>query len=166
MAAKKISKEFIKEVLKTESSEAIFILLTIDHPNIIDGPIRVVNNIEDITSRNNKYLSYPFTIELPSSKDDEIPQATLTIDNIDLKILYGLSQCNTSPTIMIEVIMQSTPDIVEIQFPDFKILSYSFDAYKITAYLGYEAFYESPYPIDTFNTKDFPGLFKDAKTIQ
>lgn len=160
---RKISYHMISESLKPESSEAVFILLTITHNNIKDGPIRVVNNNEDVMSRGEKFLSYPFIIELPSSKDDEIPQARLTIDNIDLKILYGLSLCGTSPVIKVEIVMESTPDTVELVYDQFRILSYSFNATQITAVLGFDAFYDSPFPKDIYSPKNFSGLFKNVK---
>ena len=49
-------------IYQTSTDNALLWLLTITTSNEI---IRLVNNMEDIVSRGNKYTAYPFNISLP-----------------------------------------------------------------------------------------------------
>ncbi|NDC57532.1 MAG: DUF1833 domain-containing protein, partial [Alphaproteobacteria bacterium] len=68
--------------LTAETTDEVWLpLVTISHADL-SSPIRVVANNENITSRGNTFIGYPFEIELPSQNDQSPGEARLRIDNV------------------------------------------------------------------------------------
>jgi hypothetical protein len=55
--------------------------------------------------------------------------------------------------------MGSTPDVVEIEFPELDIVGAQYDANSIQMEMQVDALVTEPFPADTFTPSNFPGLF-------
>ncbi len=74
------------EMYDVTTDAAFFVLLTITSADGSDVS-RLVNNNEPVTSRGEVFEPYPFSIVMPIDDPDQQPQATLNIDNVDLRII-------------------------------------------------------------------------------
>ena len=76
------------------TGSAMFALVSFYEPN---GTMyaRVVNNTENITHNGAEYIGLPFALTLPSSNDEQIPQLTLKVSNVErtlVELLRGVSE--------------------------------------------------------------------------
>lgn len=149
---------FREAVFASETEDAFLILLEIDHADLT-SPIRVVNNTESVIFNNNTYIGYPFRLELPSDSPDNIPSATLTIDNVDKILADAINNLNTSPTITFYIVSTAALDGPEATFSGFKFVEATYDSLTITITLSIENFFNEPFPGDYFTPGRFPGLF-------
>jgi hypothetical protein len=59
----------------------------------------------------------------------------------------------------IELVLASSPDVVEVSFPGFLMSGISYNANQVTAELSVETLTLEPFPANTFTPSYFPGLF-------
>lgn len=142
-----------------DTTDVILVLLTISHSDL-SSPIRVVNNTENITSRGNEFIGYPFDVILPDNRDDAPPRAQLTIDNVSREIAQAIRTISSRATIEIEVIRASDPDTVEHDFPNFQLDNVTWNALTVSGELVLENLTQEPFPARNFTPADFPGVFK------
>lgn len=156
--SRSVSAGFKEAVFAQETGEVFLILVTITHTDLPD-PIRVVNNSENINSRGQTFIAYPFEITLPTDTENGNPRATLKIDNVDREIVRAVRTIQTAPTVTLEIVMASDPDVVEIEFPDFQLQDVNYNSLTVEGTLGLEQFLAEPFPGDLFSPANFPGLF-------
>lgn len=149
---------FREAVFASETSEAFLMLLTIDHETLSE-PLRFSSDSVDTTSRGETYLAFPFQLTLPVNDSDRIPYVNLTIDNIHRTIVQTIRELTSPPTLTIEIVLGSTPDVVEAIFPEFILRDVSYDKLVIQGNLSIESLEIEPFPAETYNTINFPGLF-------
>lgn len=140
-----------------QTDEVWLVLLTISHPELPE-PIRVVNNNENITSRGQEYISFPFEIDLPGEDPDMPSKARLRIDNIDRRIVNIIRSISSPPSITLEVILAADPSTVEIGFEGLVMREVEYDAQAISGDLVYESIFTEPIT-STMTPSRFPGLF-------
>jgi hypothetical protein len=140
-----------------QTSEVWLVLLTISHPDLLE-PVRVVNNNENITSRGNEFIAFPFEIDLPGEDPDMPSKARLRIDNLDRRIVNIIRSITSPPSISLEVILASYPDVVEIGFEGLVMREVEYDAQAVTGDLVYESIFTEPIT-STMTPSRFPGLF-------
>lgn len=141
-----------------ETGEVFLLLLTIDHDDL-DSPIRVVDNTEDVTSRGDTYVAFPFDIALPDESPDSISAVRLTIDNVDRQVVDALRSISTPATVTLEVVLASDPDTVEAGPFDLSLRSADYTAEVVTAELVYEDVLNEPFPGGRFIPSDYQALF-------
>lgn len=144
-----------------ETGESLQALITITHASIIGGPLRFVQDLQPMTSRGNVYTAFPFEIRLPADTDEGVAKVLLTIDNVDRSIaaaIRGMSP-TSPPTVTVDLVMASQPDIVEISIPDLTLRNVSGDAYTIEGELRMDEEDLTPFPEGSFTPQHFPGLF-------
>lgn len=139
-----------------ESGEVWLVLLTITNPGITT--IRVVNNTEDVVSRGNTYLAFPFEIDLPGQDADSPSTARLRIDNVDKRIVEAVRSITTPPVVTLEVVLASQLDTVEISFTNMTMRSVEYDADSVRGQLVFESIFTEPLTY-TITPNRFPGLF-------
>lgn len=153
-----VTDAFRRAAFDPETGEVFLVLLTIDHPDI-HPPIRVVNNTENIPSRGNEFIAFPFDLQIPDSREDAPPRARLTIDNVSREIALAIRQVTTPPSVLMEIIRAADPDIVEASFPGFVLRDVRWDALQVSGELAVEDLAREPFPAGTFTPGQFPGLF-------
>ncbi len=147
-----------QEVFLQDTNEVFLILLTITHDDI-DPSIRVVNNNEAITSNGNLFTAFPFNIELPDSRENAVPRARLSIDNVSREIAEAIRTITTVATITIEIIRAADPDTIEITWAPFNLRNVTWDMTKVSGDLVSEEIEMEPFPIGQFTPANSPGLF-------
>lgn len=153
-----LSAEMIRAVNGRETSELFVVLLTISHPSI-DPPIRVVSNTEDVVSRGETFIGFPFDITLP----DDVQQAshaTLKLQNVDTRIGRAIDAIEDPASLTIEVIRWSAPDVVEISYPNFMLRNVQGDVMEITGEIGLDDYSMEPWPYLRATKARVPGAFK------
>lgn len=149
---------FRQAIYAQETGEVFVVLVEIDHDDL-PSPIRICSNDVDITSNGNVYVAYPFNIELPSEEEGDLPQARLTVDNVDRSLTEAIRTIQTPPSVRIMIVLASDPDTIEVDMPDFVFTNISYDAQTVTGTISIENFMSEPFPGDVFTPSQFPGLF-------
>lgn len=75
------SDEFKINVNKLNADEALLVILEIEHP-LVDDPIRLVNDSQDLLFKGNTYIAMPFILKKQDDIQGELPRATITIANV------------------------------------------------------------------------------------
>jgi len=131
-----------------ETGEIYLMLLTIQHPALIPS-----------LYFGNTYLAWPFQVALPEEREDTVPTIQIVIDNIDRRIMAGIRSLPTAPTVLLEVVLASSPDTVEAGPFNFTLRGVDYDALTITGTLSPEDILNEPFPQYTYSPASFPGLF-------
>lgn len=106
------------------------------------------------------YVYFPFEVEFPNDTDGKISQAKLTIDNTDREIVLAVRSVGGAPIdVNIKCVLDSTPDVIEAQYSDFKLVNVVYDANQVQGDLTIENFVNEPYPAGRFTPSLFPGLY-------
>jgi len=163
-----VSMNFREAMHSQETSEIPAALLTITHPDLED-PIRLSgDNTERLTtdplvygtvSRGEEYLFIPFRLVLPDDHDETAPQASLELSNITREHIAIMRSIVLPASVMIEIILVSDPDEVEITFPAFDLTKVDYDANVMTLSLSMDPLITEPFPAHSFDPASFPGLF-------
>lgn len=145
-----------------ETGEVLLALVTISHSSIIGGPLRVVQDLKDITSNGNVYTAFPFEIRLPADSDEGPAKVTLSIDNIDRSIAQTIRSIPPSspPTVTVDIVVASQPDVVEISIPNMTLRNVTGDAFRIDGDLMMDEEDLIPFPEGLITPQTFPGVFK------
>lgn len=133
-------------------------LLTISHDALGSTPIRLARNNENVISRGETYLGFPFDITVPNDEDGRIGNAQLTIENIDRTILSALGSLTSPPNVTLEVVLSEAPDVVDVVYT-FTWRLTRFDPMRITADLMFDDLLNQRYPQHDFSPSGFEGLF-------
>lgn len=139
------------------TSEAWLTLVTIDHASL-SQPIRVVGNNANITSNGNLFAAWDFEIVLPGEDPDNPESAHLAIDNIDRSIIQALREAEGPPSVMVQVVLSSTPDVVEVEFAGLVLRNCPYDAGTINGELAFEEILTEPVAT-TLTPAAFPGMY-------
>ena len=149
--------EAVQEAIKQYSSTPFPILLTLSHPQI-SKTYRLARNHIDIVSRGEVYEATQFNIVMPTDSE-EASQCQVRIANISRKITRTIQKLHSSPVTVIEVILASAPDIVQLSFSVFQYSDISWNAFTITGNLTKTKFWDEPYPKESITPYSFPGMF-------
>lgn len=164
------SEEFRRSAFAQTTSNYPIILLTIDHDSF-ERPIRISSDplyrleltdtdiIYGLVSRDYPYYHYPFQINLPSDMDGAAPTSNITIDNISRELTEMIRGLDGIPVFKIEVVLNISPDVVEVQFADFELHQVTSDAHSITGDLVLDTYTREPYPAMIMDPSRTPGLF-------
>lgn len=155
-----VSPAALRAMLAQETGEVFLICLTINHPTFTT-PYLLVNDQRPLTRTAGIFESFAFDVALPAEQDDQVPQVTLTIDNLDRKVLQSIRTIGAPrPSVALEVVLASTPNTVEAGPFNFAILSVTYDAMTIQGVLGFEDdLLNTAFPGDTYTPTNSQGLF-------
>ena len=153
-----VSSTFKAAFFAASTDEVPLVIVEIDHDDF-DAPIRCVNNFTDITSGGDVYTAFPFTFRFPPHSSDELPLASITISAIDQTIIQEIRAISTRPTVTVSLILASDPDTIEAGPYEFKLTNVEYDIFQITGGLGYDDFFDEPYPGDKYTPANHPGLW-------
>lgn len=148
-----------QQINRGEMDEVFLWLVTLSHPTM-PTPIRVVNDRQDIVSRGNTFQAYAFLFELPEDDGETIPRGRLVIDNVDRSIVDEIRTLTTPMTCLIEGVLASQPDYVEITLQDIMLREIKYNAQTISGTLYVEDYLNKRVPADTFNPSEYEGLFR------
>jgi uncharacterized protein DUF1833 len=146
-----------EQAIAQHAEEAFLVLLTITHDTVA-APFRFVRNRVAVTSRGNEFMASHFEIELPNDAGD-VPQARLTVANVDRRIGQTLQALVTPPSVLIELVLASTPDTVERAWGQMQLVEATWDALTVQGILSRITYWDEPYPYIRVTPHRFPGLF-------
>ena len=149
-------------MVRAQQTKEVFVaLITIAHPSLISGPIRLVQDLQNLTSNGNLYTMFPFRLILPEDSDQGVPQVMLNIDNVSQEIYATIKALppQSPPTISIDLVVQSQPDIVEFSLPNLTLREVSADLLVIEGTLRGDEEDLNEFPQDAFTPQNTPGLF-------
>jgi len=152
-----VSTATIQAVNASSTDVAFWFLLTITPSG--QSPIRFVNNNIDVTSRGDKFTAYPFSLRLPTDDGEKVPTVTLTIDNVDRAIVESIRGQLYPPSVKIEVVTSTYPDIVEKTIDFLALRSVDYDSLTITGTLEARGILNQRFPKESYTASIFPGIF-------
>lgn len=136
-------------------------LVTISHDDLSE-PIRVTSDTVDTISRGNTFISFHFTLDLPTSTEGEVSRARINISNVDRRIVKALRDITpgSDPAkVLMEVVLFSDPDTLEIALDDFELTNAKYKRIDVEGDVSQESFFQEPWPKDSFTPSLFPGIF-------
>ena len=144
-----------------QTGEVIQALVTITHASIVGGPLRFVSDMQNCVSNGDTYTAFPFKLVLPDDDAETPPRLKLTIDNVDRQIVEAIRSIppSTPPTVHVEFVFASQPDVVEASFSGFTLREVQYDALTIEGDLIQEEISLEPFPEGAFTPNYFAGLF-------
>lgn len=152
-----ISAAGLGELAAQETGTAWLVLLTLDHPDL-DRPIRVTSDGVATTSNGEVFESFPFEVTLPDDVEGRAPQARLRIDNTSQEIIALLRGLVTPPSLAIQIVRSTNPDVVEREWAGLEWRASSWDIGAITGTLAVDDLATEEFPYVTFDGR-FKGLW-------
>jgi len=166
--ARTISATLRSALYAEETGEVPIVLLTITHPlsaspaYVSSDPTQRITTdplVYGTVSRGNQFLFVPFSIALPDDKNEAPPRAQIILDNVGRGFIPLLRSAVTPAKITIEVVLASSPNVVEVQVPQLDLVGADYDANSVTMTLAQYALQNEPFPADLITPSNFPGLF-------
>jgi len=155
--ANNLSPELLAQIFYQESDDPFLTLVTLSHANF--SPVRLVNNSENIVSRGETFLAFPFKIRLPMDDGESVREVNLEMDNVSLELIDEIRTATTPVDVKIEMILASMPNEVQIALEELKIQSVSYNKNKITARLFMDSFLSTAMNAETYTPTNYPALF-------
>jgi hypothetical protein len=157
--ANQISAQLIAQMFAQESGDPFLTLVTLTHPDFA-GPVRLVNNQEDIISNGQTFIAFPLEITLPTDDDAGVArEISITFANTSLELVDELRSVQTPVNVQLDLILASTPDIIEFSFQEFKLRTVSFDQMSVQAKLFMDDFLNVELTSESYSPAIYPGLF-------
>lgn len=155
------------------SAEIEAALFYIEHP-LLDAPVRLsTDNTERLSVEPLMYgtrstwmdsdpQAQPFLFVLassllPSDLDDAPAAGNIVLENVDNDIAKVLRSFTTPAAIHMAVVLAGSPNQVEAEWRDLKIMSADLDAGEVTLSFSREDIEEEFYPADRMTRDRFPG---------
>ena len=153
------SSAFKIAVLEQNTDEVFLWLLTIQHQES-NTIFRLVNNLDDIVSRGDTYMAFPFQFVLPEDDGETLPTIQISVDNVSLELIDIIRTYGTGITITAEIIMASAPDNVEYSIDDLSLIDATYNSQSITLTAQIQDLLNQRFPADDYLPRTFPGMFK------
>ena len=163
-------------IFAQEADQVLVVLLTFLHPDLVE-PIRISTDptqrlsddplIYGTVSRGLEFVFIPINAVLPDDQDEAAPRARLVLDNISVaglregvqRVSDLLQLAPTPASVLIECVLASTPDLVEVAWDELLMSKASFNVEVVQIDLAMDSFASEPFPAGTFTPGAFPTLF-------
>lgn len=155
-----VSQTALQALLSQETDQIFLVTLKIDHSTLSE-PLLFVNDQQDLTRSDGTYLAFPFQIRFPDDTEDNTPQVSIVIDNVDQRVIKTIRSLSTAPSITIEIVLRSQPNTPELGPFTMDLKGVDYDALQIRGEIGYEQdFLNEGFPADEFTPKTAVGMFQ------
>lgn len=156
---REVSPTALQAMLAQDTPEVFVPWLKIEHADLA-SPIRVAYDTQTLAKTEGDFLPYPFQINLPSQRDDDLPQITVTIDNTDLTVNEAIRTLVGPPSVTFGVSLASQPDTDEAGPFLFDLQQVTATAETIQGTLGYEDdVFSQQVPGQQYLPTNSPGVF-------
>ena len=157
--ARSYSAEYKSTLAATSAPEAPLTLLEINHPDLLQ-PVRVVNDNQNVTSNGVEYIACAFRCDLPDDFENQLPKATLAIDNVGKELMYWVETTGggQGSTVRFIQIMRSRPDQIEWEIT-LNLTNVKATVSEVTGDLGYTNIFTRPAITMRFDPFTAPGIF-------
>lgn len=147
-----------RAILSQSTDEVFLACLSISHPAI--DTIRIVNNTETVMRLAGEFTPYPFQATIPSDNEDAPSPITITIDGVDREVARLIRNLEGIPKAVLEVVLASSPDVVELGPFDFDIIDSDIDVLTVQLTAGYvEDLMNQGVPAQTYTPSNSKGLW-------
>lgn len=165
-----LSSGALRAMFAEDTGDYPILLITISHADWA-APIRVssdptarlsVSDAEIVygtVSRLTEFIFVPFQIALPSDSEDSAPRTRISMDNVSRELTAAVRALTSPPLVTMELVMASTPNVVEAAFPDFDLSDIDGDVMTISGTLSVDLLALEPFPSGMFTPGQFPGIF-------
>ena len=148
----------VQAMLAASTPEAFIALVTITHA--ATGEVfRVCMNTEPVVSRGETFAAYAFRFQLPAESGEEVGQVEFEIDNTDLLLIDMLRRITSPAEFLIEIVLASAPDVVELAVADLVLREVTWDAVAVRGKLLLDDVLNQRFPKDVFDPIQYPGLY-------
>lgn len=153
------SAEFKSTLAEVSANEAPLIMLEITHPDL-PSPVRVINDMQDLTSNGNLFVACPFRCVLPDDFESQLPKAKLSVDNVGRDLMYWIETTSggQGSKVRFMQVMRSRPDLIEWSM-DMNLYNVSVTMQTISAELGFENLFSRPAINVQYRPDNSPGVF-------
>lgn len=157
--SRQYSSQYKSTLAKVSAEEAPLVLLEITHASLTT-PVRVVNDMQDLTSNGNLFIACPFRYVLPDDFENQLPKARLAVDNVGRDLMYWIETSgggNGSSVKMMQV-MRSRPNTVEWSIT-MNLYNVQVTMKEVSAELGFENLFAKPAVLLQYRPDNSPGIF-------
>ncbi len=155
------------------SAEVEVVLIYLDHPTF-GAPVRVSSDPTVRLSHDpimygtrsawidGKAEPYYFSgahLAMPGDQDDAPAAAQITLDAFDAGIVTALRGFSDYATAHLAVVLASSPDVIEEEWRDLKLVGVTYSAGNVTLQLSRDPIENDGVPMDNVTPQRFPGLF-------
>jgi hypothetical protein len=148
----------IAALLAQRTNEAFILLVTFSHAATSEV-FRAALNTEVVVSNGEVFTPTYFEVTLPEEGDRAPQGCQITVDNVDRRLVGLLRSITTPLDVQIQLVMASTPDIVEMEFNDLVLREVDWDVSKITGTLVSEDPLNQVFTGHLYGPQAFPGIF-------
>ncbi|SCB18550.1 hypothetical protein [Rhizobium lusitanum] len=97
---------------------------------------------------------------LPSDIDDAPAEANIVLENVDNDIAKLLRSFTDLATVSIAVVLASSPNLIEAEFRNLKLMTAQIDAGEVTLTISRESIEDEKLPSGRMTKNRFPGLHR------
>lgn len=143
----------------TSAEEPILELLEITHKDLA-VPIRVVNDVQNITAQGNEFIACPFSLARPDDVDQQTPTAKLTVDNIGRELTQWLEFSNggKGARCRIMAVLRSEPNVLQFDMT-LDLTGLSIDNLTVSGQLGFQNTLMQPAVTVRYDPLTAPGVW-------
>jgi hypothetical protein len=106
------------------------------------------------------YLFVLASAEIPGDQEDAPAAGGLVLENVTNDIATQLRAIGTRATVHMAVVLAATPDVVEVEFRNLKLISAEGDASEVSLAISRQPIEEEYAPMDRMTRDRFPGLHR------
>lgn len=156
--SRSISSNARQQVQSPEMNDVLLVALDIGHPSI--PTIRVVNNNENIEWGGNTYEASSFKFQPPQQQEGELQNASLTLSNIDRRMVEAVRSISSSPTITANILFVGATVEREAGPWVFDLSEVRYNAETITGTLTWNLKPKQTLSTVRVTLNNFPGLMR------
>lgn len=153
-----LTPELIAQLFAQESNDPFLMLVTITHITMLD-PIYLCSNSVNVVSRGNTFVPFPMAIVLAPDDGESNREIQMTFDNVSREIIDELRSVTDPLSVVVEMVLASNPDYVQIAIEDLKIKNITYDRSRITARLFLDSFLNVGLTAERYTPLNYPGLY-------
>jgi hypothetical protein len=112
-----------------------------------------------VVSAGKKYTFLPLEITLPQEDEAQAPRCSIVIRDATRYIIPVIRNLTSPPKVKIDLVLTTSPDVVEVSFDGFYVTNFSYNRDQVTCELQMVNYEREPFPMHSFSPKYFPGLF-------
>lgn len=166
-----LSPAAIRAMFSPDSDAALITLLTIYDPDTNLPTIRLADNytqrisetsdevLYGVVSRGNDFIFLPMQISLPTEEDNTAPKCSIVLNDVTQYLTPTIRGLSGPPKVLLELVLTSTPSVVEASFSGFYISNITYNMDSVNAELSMIDYQTEPFPCFTFTPAYFPGMF-------
>ena len=166
-----MSAEALKQIFSPDADSDLITLLTISNANTGEVIARIADNyvqrlsetdtdiVYGVVSGGNDFIFLPMQITLPTEEDGQAPRCSITMYDVTRYLIPIVRTITEAPRVMLQLVLSKSPNAVEIEFSDFYITNFNYNADSVTGELSMTDYSTEPFPKDSFTPVSFPGLF-------